>query len=89
MQINCPLHHQPGEVLPDADALVDLFFWLEGNIPFHELTGSGLAWKVACYMLTLVDDYDYAMELVDLAAFGTIVDVAPLIGENRSIVSQG
>lgn len=80
-------HHQPGEVLPDADALVDL--WIEGETyPFHELTGSGLAWKVACYMLTLVDDYDYAMELVDLAAFGTIADVAPLIGENRSIVKR-
>ena len=39
-------------------------------------------------MLTLVDDYDYAMELVDLAAFGTIADVAPLIGENRSIVKR-
>ena len=80
-------HHQPGNVLPDADALVDL--WVEGETyPFRELTGSGLAWKVACYMLTQVDDYDYGMSLVDLAAIGTIADVAPLIGENRSIVKR-
>lgn len=39
-------------------------------------------------MLTTVDDYAYAMELVGLAAFGTIADVAPLIGENRSIVKR-
>mgnify|MGYP002551884937 FL=1 len=77
-------HHQPSDVLPEADALIDL--WVEGETyPFRELTGSGLAWKVACYMLTQVDDYDYGMSLVDLAAIGTIADVAPLIGENRSM----
>lgn len=80
-------HHQPGDVLPGADALIDL--WVDGETyPFRELTGSGLAWKVACYMLSQVDEYDYAMELVDLAAIGTIADVAPLIGENRSIVKR-
>lgn len=80
-------HHQPGDVLPDADALIDL--WVDGETyPFRELTGSGLAWKVACYMLSQVDDYDYGMSLVDLAAIGTIADVAPLIGENRSIVKR-
>lgn len=80
-------HHQPGDVLPDADALIDL--WVEDETyPFRELTGSGLAWKVACYMLSQVDDYDYGMGLVDLAAIGTIADVAPLIGENRSIVKR-
>lgn len=80
-------HHQPGDVLPDADAVVDL--WIDGETyPFCELTGSGLAWKIACYMLTQIDQYDYGMELVDLAAIGTIADVAPLIGENRSIVKR-
>lgn len=80
-------HHQPGETLPNPDAMIDL--WIEGETyPFRELTGSGLAWKVVCYMLTQVDDYDYGMSLVDLAAIGTIADVAPLIGENRAIVKR-
>lgn len=80
-------HHQPGDVLPEPDALIDL--WIPGETyPFKELTGSGLAWKVACYLLTQVSEYDYGMSLVDLAAIGTIGDVAPLVGENRSIVKR-
>ncbi len=80
-------HHQPGKVLPEPDAMIDL--WIPGETyPFCELTGSGLAWKVACYMLTQVSEYEYGMSLVDLAAIGTIADVAPLIGENRAIVKR-
>lgn len=80
-------HHQPGKVLPEADAMIDL--WIpDETYPFHELTGSGLAWKVACYMLTQVSEYEYGMSLVDLAAIGTIADVAPLVGENRAIVKR-
>lgn len=80
-------HHQPGEILPEPDAMIDL--WIPGETyPFCELTGSGLAWKVACYMLTQVSEYEYGMSLVDLAAIGTIADVAPLIGENRAIVKR-
>lgn len=80
-------HHEPGEVLPEPDALIDLH--IEGETyPFTELTGSGLAWKVAHYMLEQSGEHDFAMSLVDLAAIGTIGDVAPLHGENRSIVKR-
>lgn len=80
-------HHQPGEILPTPDAMIDL--WIPGETyPFNELTGAGLAWKVACYLLTQANEYEYAMSLVDLAAIGTIADVAPLIGENRAIVKR-
>ena len=80
-------HHLPGETLPEPDAMIDL--WIPGETyPFQELTGAGLAWKVACYLLTQVSEYDYGMSLVDLAAIGTIADVAPLIGENRAIVKR-
>lgn len=80
-------HHEPGEVLPEPDALIDLH--IEGEkYPFVELTGSGLAWKVAHYMLEQSGEHGYAMSLVDLAAIGTIGDVAPLHGENRSIVKR-
>ena len=80
-------HHEPGNILPEADALIDLHISGE-TYPFIELTGSGLSWKVAHYMLEQIHAHDYAMSLVDLAAIGTIGDVAPLIGENRVIVKR-
>ena len=80
-------HHEPGEILPEPDAMIDLH--IEGETyPFVELTGSGLAWKVAHYMLEQSGEHEFAMSLVDLAAIGTIGDVAPLHGENRSIVKR-
>ncbi len=80
-------HHEPGEQLPAADAVIDLHIPGE-TYPYVELTGSGLAWKVAHYLLEMMDEHDFAMSLVDLAAFGTIGDVAPLRGENRVIVKR-
>ncbi len=80
-------HHEPGDVLPEPDALIDLHISGE-TYPYVELTGSGLAWKVAHYMLEQVSEHDFAMSLVDIAAIGTIADVAPLHGENRVIVKR-
>jgi single-stranded-DNA-specific exonuclease len=80
-------HHEPGEELPDADALIDLHIPGE-TYPFIELTGSALAWKVAHYMLEQMGEHEYALSLIDLAAIGTIGDVAPLHGENRVIVKR-
>ena len=39
-------------------------------------------------MLEQMGEHDYALSLVDLAAIGTIWDVAPLHGENRAIVKR-
>ncbi len=80
-------HHEPGNVLPEADSLIDLHIPGE-TYPFIELTGSGLSWKVAHYMLEQIHAHDFAMSLIDLAAIGTVGDVAPLIGENRVIVKR-
>ena len=80
-------HHEPGDELPQPDALIDLHIPGE-TYPYTDLTGSGLAWKVAHYMLEQVGEHDFALSLVDLAAIGTIGDVAPLHGENRAIVKR-
>ena len=80
-------HHQPGLELPDADVLIDLY--VEGETyPFKDLTGSALAWKVFSYLLENYGFSDVAESLIDLAAIGTIADVATLIGENRAIVKR-
>lgn len=80
-------HHEPGEVLPEPDALIDLHIPGE-TYPFTQLTGSGLSWKVVHYMLEQVHEHEFAMSLVDLAAIGTVGDVAPLVGENRVMVKR-
>lgn len=80
-------HHEPGEILPEADALIDLHVPGE-TYPFIELTGSGLSWKIAHCLLEQVGEHEFAMSLIDLAAIGTVGDVAPLLGENRVIVKR-
>jgi len=80
-------HHQPGEIIPDADVTIDLY--IEGETyPFIDLTGSALAWKVFSYLLRKYGFDEIADSLIDLAAIGTIADVASLVGENRAIVKR-
>ncbi|MCR5480463.1 MAG: single-stranded-DNA-specific exonuclease RecJ, partial [Ruminococcus sp.] len=76
-------HHIPGNLIPMADAIIDLH-WINGNYPNKNLTGSGLAYKVAQHF-----DEDNSMEDIDLAALGTIADVEDIgSGENRNLVKK-
>jgi single-stranded-DNA-specific exonuclease len=52
--------------------------------PDRRLAGSGIALTLARLLLG-----DAALELADLAAIGTVADVAPILGENRAIVRLG
>lgn len=78
-------HHVPGDTVPIADAIIDLH-WKKRSYPFIHLTGSGLSFKVAMYLLK--DTSFDSMSLCDLAAIGTIADVETLLGENRAIVKN-
>ena len=58
--------------------------------PDVRLAGSGVAFKVA--QLILADEPGgpaAALDLADLATIGTVADVAPIVGENRSIARLG
>lgn len=80
-------HHQPPEVLPPAFAVVDAHR-KDCNSTFKDLAGVGIAFK----LVTAMEDGDYAYTLeqfADIAALGTVADIVPLIGENRSIVKYG
>ena len=82
-------HHLPGELLPAALALVNPH-QIDCPYPYKDLSGVGVAWK-------LVDALSRALplrgttseDLLDLVALGTIVDVSPLVGENRVLVRRG
>lgn len=80
-------HHQPGEALPEALAVVDPHR-ADCPSPFKQLCGAGVALKL-CAALD-GGSYDMVCEqYLDLVAIATVADVVPLVGENRIIVSQG
>lgn len=76
-------HHEPGDVWPAADATIHPRH-PEGNYPFKELAGVGVAFKLACALLDEVP-----IDLFELVAIGTVADLVPLRGENRYFVKTG
>ncbi len=79
-------HHIPQSELPAAVAVVDP--WRQ-DCPstYKTLAGVGVAFKLVC---ALDGDPDVIMENYgDLLALGTLADVMPLRGENRTLVRQG
>lgn len=86
-------HHQPGPEIPDALAVINPK-QADCGYPFPELCGAGLAFKLAHALLRrCADDAETARSflksLLDLVAVGTVADVVPLVGENRTLVTHG
>ncbi len=80
-------HHTIPEKLPEAFAI--LHPTLAKTYPFPHLSGSGVAFKLACALLTATHNEDLIPQLTDLASLGTVADCVPLIGENRTLVKLG
>ncbi|SJZ36949.1 single-stranded-DNA-specific exonuclease [Pilibacter termitis] len=76
-------HHELPDELPEAFAIVHPKH-PEGNYPFQELAGVGVAFKVATALLG-----EIPMESLDLVAIGTIADLVRLTDENRTLVQLG
>ena len=67
-------HHQPEKELPKADEIVHS----------TNATGAGIAWIIANELLDTDNNC-----FLGLASMGTIADLQPLLGFNRSIVYHG
>ncbi|HBG73886.1 MAG: single-stranded-DNA-specific exonuclease RecJ [Chloroflexi bacterium GWB2_49_20] len=82
-------HHHPGEILPDAYAIINPK--QPGDAyPDKDLAGVGVAFKIAEALLERFPNNGFIKDdLLDLVALGTVADLAPLAGENRSLVRQG
>ena len=80
-------HHQVGDELPDAAAVVNPHRPDSGG--FSDLAGVGVAFKLVCALENGEADEDLLEEYGDLVAIGTVADIVPLIGENRRIVGCG
>ena len=76
-------HHRVPPQMPPALAVVNPHR-ADSIYPDRRLAGSGIALTLARLLLG-----DAALELADLAAIGTVADVAPILGENRAIVRLG
>jgi single-stranded-DNA-specific exonuclease len=70
-------------VLPAARAIVNPHR-PDSEYPDRRLAGSGVAFTLARLLIG-----DAALDLADLAAIGTVADLAPVLGENRAIVQLG
>jgi single-stranded-DNA-specific exonuclease len=89
-------HHSPGPRLPNAVAVIDPKR-ADSRYPFRELAGVGVAYRLAQALLrshrqTPVTTQEVRLQeedLVDLVALGTVADLAPLLGENRTLVHRG
>lgn len=86
-------HHQAGDVLPDALAVINPNRPDCGYACKH-LTGVGVAFKFGHALLKSMgrpaaESTEFLRSLLDLVAIGTIADMAPLQGENRVLASHG
>ena len=85
-------HHEPPDELPDAVAILNPK--VDGSgYPFRDLAGVGVALKTVEAVIRAAsrrqDPLVYLPGYLDLAALGTIADVAPLVDENRVIARCG
>jgi single-stranded-DNA-specific exonuclease len=81
-------HHLPPGVLPEAAAVLNPK--QPGcDYPFKELAGVGVAFKLCCELIRRAGKNIATESLLKIAAIGTVADVAPLIGENRTIAWLG
>jgi single-stranded-DNA-specific exonuclease len=81
-------HHTIGAALPDCLVVHPGQVPASGTPNPGELTGAGVAYHLLWTVHRLLG-LPAPLEYSDLAAIGTVADVAPLLGENRALVTAG
>jgi len=96
-------HHHPPRILPPAFAIINPRR-TDCSYPFQDLAGVGVAFKLAQGLLSDKKARGSQLSLfgqplrqmpleeerlLDLVALGTVVDMVPLLGENRVLVKHG
>lgn len=85
-------HHLPGDILPDADALVNPKVAAPAGL--SDLCGSGVAFLLANRLVTdakrrgLYSGPNVGGPLLVMAGLATVTDVMPLLGQNRILVAE-
>jgi single-stranded-DNA-specific exonuclease len=82
-------HHHPAEgSLPPAFAIINPKLRHDAY-PDKNLAGVGIAYKIAEALQRRRPEAASVDSELDLVALGTVADLAPLVGENRSLVRRG
>jgi single-stranded-DNA-specific exonuclease len=86
-------HHSVGPQLPRASAVINPKRG-DSAYPFRDLSGVGVAYKVAQALLHEAAGLQMSgdqplVSLLDLVALGSVADMVPLRGENRQLVRFG
>jgi single-stranded-DNA-specific exonuclease len=81
-------HHLVAENLPNAAAIINPHAE-HSKYQFEHLTGVGMTLKLSQALLEPEMGERWPEGLMELAAIGTITDMAPLLDENRYIVHRG
>ena len=82
-------HHRPGEILPNAYAVLDPKR-SDCEYPFKELCGCGVGFKLMQAYLKLQGlDEKIAFDYLDLLAVAIGADIVPIVGENRVLAFYG
>jgi len=81
-------HHECKEELPEAEAVVNPKR-PDGQYPFKELAGVGVAFKLICALAGPERFDEILCDYSSLTALGTVADLMPLVSENRAIASFG
>ena len=89
MQIIVTDHHDVGETLPKAGAVINPKRE-DCDYPFKELCGAGVAFKFVQVLYQEMDiDVSESYELLEFVAMATVCDIVDLVDENRIIVKEG
>ncbi len=82
-------HHQPGEVLPKAFAIVNPK-QKDCKYPFKGLSGGGVAFKIIQAIVNNLSlSIDTAYQYLDFVAISTAADIVPMVDENRILTYFG
>lgn len=89
MEVLITDHHEPGQSLPNALAIVDAKR-KDSKYPFNQLAGVGVVFKLiqAISISLNLEEKEY-LKYLDIVCIGTISDIVPLIDENRVIAKLG
>ena len=81
-------HHQPKDALPDALIVHPTALAHDPSDPI-DLTGAGVAYHLLWAVRQVMGNENEPLEYADIAAIGTIADVAHLTRHNRALIQVG